>query len=196
MTGKPKGVSKKLKYCNNCGLKLDYRIPEGDDRPRFICDACQTIHYENPKMVVGCIPAWKDRILLCRRSIEPRYGKWTIPAGFFEQEETVEAGAKRELYEEACATVEFLEPYGLYNLAFISQVYLIFQGPLKDKNFRAGHESLETRLFKEREIPWDDLAFSVVRKVLRRYFEDFLTGVFPFHMGDILPEMGVNQGRW
>jgi len=177
-----------MNYCNQCGSKLAYRIPKGDDRLRFICDACQTIHYQNPKLVVGCIPVWEDRILLCRRSIEPRYGKWTIPAGYFEQGETVEAGAKRELNEEAGATVEFLEPYALYNLAFISQVYLIFRGPLKDKKFRSGYESLETLLFKEHEIPWDDLAFTVVREVLRQYYKDFLKGVFPFYMDEILPE--------
>jgi ADP-ribose pyrophosphatase YjhB (NUDIX family) len=137
---------------------------------------------------VGCIPTWKDHILLCRRSIEPRYGKWTIPAGFFEQGETVEAGAKRELYEEARASVEFLEPYALYNLPFISQVYLIFRGPLKNKKFRAGYESLETLLFKEHEIPWDDLAFTVVREVLRKYYKDFLKGAFPFYIDDILPD--------
>ncbi|MEJ2658084.1 MAG: NUDIX hydrolase [Desulfobacterales bacterium] len=177
-----------MRYCNRCGSRLAYRIPEGDDRFRFICDACHTVHYQNPKLVVGCIPIWKDSILLCRRSIEPRYGKWTIPAGFFEQGETVEAGAKRELYEEARASVKFLEPYALYNLPFISQVYLIFRGPLKDKDFRAGCESLDALLFKENEIPWDDLAFSAVREVLHQYYRDCLTGVFPFHMGDILPE--------
>jgi ADP-ribose pyrophosphatase YjhB (NUDIX family) len=177
-----------MKYCNQCGSKLAYRIPEDDDRARFICDACQTIHYENPKMVVGCIPTWKNRILLCRRSIEPCYGKWTIPAGFYEQGETVEAGAKRELYEEALATVEFLEPYALYNIPRISQVYMIFRGPLKDNNFRPGHESLEALLFREHEIPWDDLAFTVVREVLRRYYKDLLNGAFPFYMGDIVPD--------
>jgi len=177
-----------MKYCNRCGSKLAYRIPDDDDRGRFICDVCHTIHYENPKMVVGCIPTWKDRILLCRRSIEPRYGKWTIPAGFFEQGETVEAGAKRELYEEARATVEFLEPYALYSIPHISQVYLIFRGGLKDKNFRAGHESLEALLFEEDEVPWDNLAFTVVGEVLRRYYTDCLKGDFPFFMGEILPD--------
>lgn len=177
-----------MKYCSQCGSKLAYRIPEDDDRARFICDACHTIHYQNPKLVVGCIPTWEDRILLCRRSIEPCYGKWTIPAGYFEQGETVEAGAKRELYEEARGFVEFLEPYALYNIPFISQVYLIFRGGLKDNNFRAGQESLETLLFKEHEIPWDDLAFTVVREVLRRYYKDVLKGDFPFFMSDILPD--------
>ena len=177
-----------MRYCNQCGSKLAFRIPEDDDRERFICDACHTVHYQNPKMVVGCIPIWEERILLCRRSIEPCYGKWTIPAGFYEQGETVQAGAKRELYEEARASVKFLEPYALYNLAFISQVYLIFRGTLKDDHFRAGPESLEAMLFREYEIPWDDLAFTVVRKVLHRYYRDFLNGDFPFYMGDILPE--------
>jgi len=177
-----------MKYCNQCGSKLIYRIPEGDDRARFVCEACQTIQYQNPKLVVGCISTWKDRVLLCRRSIEPQYGKWTIPAGYFEQGETVDAGAKRELHEEAGATVEFLEPYALYDLPFISQVYLIFIGPLKDKNFRSGYESLETLLFSEHEIPWDDLAFTVVRKVLRRYYKDFSKGVFPFYIDEILPD--------
>ena len=177
-----------MKYCSQCGSKLSYRIPENDDRARFICDTCQTIHYQNPNMVVGCIPVWEDRILMCRRSIEPRYGKWTIPAGFFEQGETVVDGAKRELYEEARASVEFLKPYALYNLPFISQVYLIFRGPLKDDKFLAGHESLEAKLFKKKEIPWDDLAFTVVKKVLSRYYKDFLEDVFSFYMDDILPD--------
>jgi ADP-ribose pyrophosphatase YjhB (NUDIX family) len=177
-----------MKYCNQCGSKLAYRIPKDDDRARFICDACQTIHYQNPKMVVGCIPVWEDHILLCRRSIEPRYGKWTIPAGYLEQGETVEAGAKRELHEETGAVVKFLKPYALYNIPFISQVYLIFQGPLKDDHFFAGHESLEAMLFKKHEVPWDELAFTVVKKALRRYYKDLLEGVFPFFMDDILPD--------
>jgi len=163
-------------------------MPEDDDRARFICDACQTIHYQNPKMVVGCIPVLEDHILLCRRSIEPQYGKWTIPAGYLEQGETVEAGAKRELHEEAGATVEFIEPYALYNIPLISQVYLIFRGTLKDNNFWAGHESLEAMLFKKQEVPWDNLAFTVVKKVLCRYYKDFLESVFPFYMDDILPD--------
>jgi ADP-ribose pyrophosphatase YjhB (NUDIX family) len=166
---------------------VNYRTPEGDDRPRFVCDACQTIHYENPKLVVGCIPIWKDRILFCRRAIDPRYGKWTIPAGFLEIGETVEDGAKRETYEEARATVKTLEPFALYNLTFIGQIYLIFRSQLVDKNCLPGHESLDVQLFNEQEIPWKDLAFPVIDEVLRRYFEDFAKGRFRFHIGDILP---------
>ena len=180
-----------MKYCTHCKARVDYRIPEDDDRPRFICDACQTIFYDNPKLVVGCIPVWEDRILFCRRAIEPRYGKWTIPAGYLEKGETVEAGAKRETYEEAGATIDPLKPYALYNLTFISQVYLIFRGRLVDETYRAGHESLEVRLFKQREIPWDDLAFTVIREVLRQYVKDLPKGIFTFHIGDIMPEMSA-----
>ena len=179
-----------MKYCSNCGSELSHRIPENDDRPRFICDSCEIVHYENPKMVVGSIPIWKDRILFCRRAIEPRYGKWTIPAGFLENGETVEEGAKRETYEEAGATIGGLKPYGIYNLTFISQVYLIFRARLLEPDYSAGYESLEVRLFKDHEVPWDDLAFPVIRKTLQHYFDDIKTGSFSFHMGDIILKSG------
>ena len=126
---------------------------------------------------------------MCRRSIEPRYGKWTIPAGFLEIGETVEEGAIRETYEEACAKVENLKPYALYNLSFIGQVYLIFIGRLKDLNFKVGHESLEVQLLEEHEIAWEELAFPVIREVLQLYFKDAPKGIFSFHIGDITPEM-------
>ena len=178
-----------MKYCSQCGSKGDYHIPEGDDRPRFVCANCRTIHYENPKLVVGCIPLWEDRLLLCRRAIEPRYGKWTIPAGFLEVGETVEEGAIRETDEEAGAKVEILKPYALYNLSFIGQIYLIFLSRLVNEKFRAGHESIDVRLFREDEIPWDELAFPVSRQVLHVYFEDAATGTFNFYIDDITPTM-------
>jgi ADP-ribose pyrophosphatase YjhB (NUDIX family) len=133
---------------------------------------------------------WGDSILFCRRAIEPRYGKWTVPAGYLENGETVEAGAKRETYEEAGATVDRLEPYALYNITFINQVYLIFRCRLKNKNFLAGHESLEVRLFKVNEIPWDDIAFRAIRKALKQYVADFSTGRFAFHIDDIEEKIG------
>jgi ADP-ribose pyrophosphatase YjhB (NUDIX family) len=167
---------------------VSQRIPENDDRLRFVCDTCEIIHYENPKMVVGTIPVWDHSILFCRRAIEPRYGKWTLPAGFLENGETVEEGARRETYEEAGAKLLELEPYGVYNLAFISQVYLMFRARLLEPNFNAGYESLEVRLFEEHEVPWEDLAFPVIRKTLQHYFEDLEKGAFSFHMGDITPE--------
>ena len=174
-----------MKYCNQCGAELSYRIPQDDDRSRFICDVCGIIHYENPKMVVGCILEMGNRVLFCRRSIQPRYGKWTIPAGYLENGETMEAGAKRETLEEAGAKVEELEPFGLYNLTYVNQVYLIFRGYLFDEHFHAWDESLEVRLFKEEDVPWSEMAFSVIRETLDTYFKDRVSGRFSFHMGDI-----------
>ncbi|MBW2192765.1 MAG: NUDIX domain-containing protein, partial [Deltaproteobacteria bacterium] len=142
-------------------------------------------HYNNPKLVVGCIPVWEDRILFCRRAIEPRYGKWTIPAGYLETGETVEEGALRETNEEAGARIEFIEPYAIYNIAFIGQVYLIFRGRLMNGAFKSGLESLETRLFGKDEIPWDHRAFTVIREVLHRYLKDCSRGAFPFHISRI-----------
>ena len=157
-------------------------VPAGDDRPRHCCRSCGLIHYRNPKMVVGCIPEWKNRVLLCLRAIEPRAGMWTLPAGYLENNETVSEGARRELLEEACARARGLQPYGLYNIPHISQVYLIFRGQLEDNRFEPTHESRDVRLFKEEEVPWDQLAFPVVEKTLKRYFQDRIRESFPFHI--------------
>ncbi len=173
----------KLKYCANCGSPVVFRTPSGDDRPRYVCECCGIVHYQNPKMVVGCIPLWEDRILFCRRAIEPRRGKWTIPAGFLEIGETVAEGAERETHEEARARVTGLKPYFLYDLTFIGQVYLMFIGNLSDGTYGVGVESLEVRLFRETEIPWDELAFPVIWKCLKLYVEDSQTGQFPFRTG-------------
>jgi ADP-ribose pyrophosphatase YjhB (NUDIX family) len=137
-------------------------------------------------MVVGSIPIWQEDILLCRRAIEPRYGKWTLPAGFLENGETVEAGAKRETLEEAGARIVELKPHALYNLAFINQVYIMFRATLTEPLFSAGHESLDVRLFKRHEVPWKELAFSAIHKTLQDYFDDLEKGRFSFHMDDIV----------
>jgi ADP-ribose pyrophosphatase YjhB (NUDIX family) len=143
------------------------------------------IHYQNPKMVVGCIPEAEDKILLCRRAIEPCYGKWTLPAGFLENGETVADGAKRETLEEAHARVAILAPYALYNICYVNQIYLMFRARLQDHNFHAGSESLEVKLFDENEIPWDKIAFRVIHATLLRYFGDRRTGRFSFYVDDI-----------
>ena len=176
-----------MKFCSDCGAPVASRTPPGDDRPRFICNDCGTIHYQNPKMVVGCIPELNDRILLCRRAIEPGYGKWTLPAGYLENGETVYQGIKREALEEAGAKIKDLRPFALLNLSFISQVYLIFRANLLATDFTTGGESLEIKLYREEEIPWDCIAFSVIQETLRLYFKDRPTGRFSFHIKDINP---------
>ncbi len=174
-----------MKYCPECAAPLEFVVPEGDDRSRYVCPACGTIHYQNPKIVTGTIPVHGDRILLCRRAIEPRYGLWTVPAGFMENAETVQAGALRETREEANARVRLEGLHAVYNLPHINQVYMLFRGTLLDLDFHPGHESLEVKLFDERDIPWDALAFPVVIEALKAYFDDRRQGRFALHMGDI-----------
>jgi ADP-ribose pyrophosphatase YjhB (NUDIX family) len=176
-----------MNFCSDCGAPVALRIPSGDSIPRYVCTACDTVHYENPKLIVGCIPEWEDRILLCRRAIEPRLGYWTVPAGFMENGETTTAGAVRETLEEANARVEVAGLYAVYNIPHINQVYMLFRARLLDLEFSAGEETLETRLFREDEIPWSDLAFATVRNTLTRYFADRKDGDFRVHMGTIEP---------
>jgi ADP-ribose pyrophosphatase YjhB (NUDIX family) len=137
-------------------------------------------------MVVGCIPEWDEKILLCRRAIEPRYGKWTLPAGYLENGETVSEGAVRETFEEARAKVENLRPYALYNICYVNQVYFMFRARLADRGFRPGSESLEVKLFTEDEVPWEDIAFRVMQETLIQYFKDRPSGKFSFYIGEIL----------
>jgi ADP-ribose pyrophosphatase YjhB (NUDIX family) len=174
-----------MKFCSNCGAAVAQKIPAGDSLPRYVCDACNTIHYQNPRMVVGCIPEWEDKVLLCRRAIEPRHGLWTVPAGYMENGETLAAGAARETLEEACARVEVGALYAVYNIPHVNQVYLLFRARLLDLDFKPGAETLETRLVGEAEIPWDQIAFATVRNTLNHYFADRARKQFGFHMGTI-----------
>jgi ADP-ribose pyrophosphatase YjhB (NUDIX family) len=174
-----------MKYCSNCGTRVELRIPEGDTLPRCVCSECSVIHYQNPKIVVGCIPEWEERILLCRRAIEPRHGLWTLPSGFMENAETLAQGAARETLEEANARVEMGRLYAIYNLPYINQVHVLFRAQLLDLNFKSGIESLDVQLFEETEIPWDVLAFRVIREPLKRYFEERRQGKLGFHMATI-----------
>ncbi|MHB8847590.1 MAG: NUDIX hydrolase [Burkholderiales bacterium] len=174
-----------MRFCGECGTEVTQIIPAGDNRLRDVCPVCETIYYQNPKMVVGCLAEWEDKVLMCRRAIEPQYGKWTLPAGFMENNETTQQGALRETLEEAGAQVEILHLFTLYNLPHISQVYLMFRARLLSLDFAAGEESLEVKLMSEAEIPWDDIAFLTIEASLRQYFEDRRKGEFGFHIGDI-----------
>jgi ADP-ribose pyrophosphatase YjhB (NUDIX family) len=185
-------LSSAIRFCSRCGHGVTLRVPPGDHLPRHVCDACGTVHYENPKMVVGCIAEWDDaRILLCRRAIEPRRGLWTVPAGFMENGETSAQGAARETLEEANARVEVIGLYALYDIPYIHQAYLLFRARLLDLDFHPGEESLETVLVAEADIPWDTLAFATVRRTLQRYFADRAHGEYRFHTGVIEPTPGV-----
>jgi len=179
-----------MNFCPACGGTLVHEVPRDDDRHRHVCPACGIIHYQNPKIVTGCVPAWEDAILLCRRAIEPRSGFWTLPAGFMELDESVEQGAARETWEEARARVEILAPYSLFNLPHVNQLYVMFRARLLRPEFSPGPESTEVGLFHEHEIPWDDLAFGTVRHTLQFYFADRPGGRFPLRSGTIVVENG------
>ena len=176
-----------MKFCSYCGNAVEFVIPAGDHLPRHVCPSCGTIHYQNPKMVVGCIPEWEDKVLLCRRAIDPKYGLWTLPAGFMENGETTAEGALRETWEEAGARVELGPLYTLFNLPHINQVYFMFRARLLDLDYKPGIESLEVRLFAEHEIPWEQIAFRTVKSSLELYFQDRANDGFKFHFGDIRP---------
>jgi len=176
----------RLKFCSACGSsRIELRVPEGDTLPREVCAECGTIHYQNPKVVVGCLPEWETRILLCRRAIEPRYGLWTLPAGFLENGETLVNGALRETLEEANARVAIGGLYAVISLPQVNQVYMMFRAQLLDLDFGPGSESLEVRLFDESEVPWDSLAFRTIARTLRNFFLDRRLDAFALHVSAI-----------
>ena len=174
-----------MNFCSNCGARVALRVPPGDSLPRFICDACGTIHYRNPLVVVGTVPEMDGRILLCKRAIEPRLGLWTLPAGFMELGETTAQGALRETVEEAGARVELEGLYSLINVVRVGQVHLFYRARMLDADFVPGPESLEARLFAEHEVPWDEIAFRTTRMTLEFYFADRRAGRFALHVADI-----------
>lgn len=176
-----------IKFCSQCGGPTNSLVPPGDSLPRYVCERCGHIHYENPRLVVGCVATWEERVLLCRRAIEPRLGYWTLPAGFMENGETTGEAAARETREEACAEVVLEQPFAMVNVAHINQVHLFYRGVLKAPTFGAGEESLETSLFLESEIPWQQLAFRSVNLCLRHFIDDRARGYFGFHTADLAP---------
>ena len=178
-----------IKHCRECGSPVTYRLPDdGDTKPRAVCSICQTIHYENPLNVVGTVPVWGaegEQVLLCKRNIEPRKGKWTLPAGFMELDETTAQGAARETDEAAGASIDLGELFTLMNVARVGQVHLYYRARLLSDHFAPGPETQEARLFTEDQIPWDEIAFRTVRETLLRYFADRDAGHFAFHAFDI-----------
>lgn len=176
-----------MKFCSNCGAGVAFRIPPGDTLPRHVCEQCGTIHYQNPKIIVGALPVWEDRVLLCRRAIEPRHGMWTLPAGFMENEETTAQAAARETLEEACARIEVGELYTLIDVPHISQVHIVYRARLLDLDFRPGEESLEVALFREEDIPWQKIAFRSILMSLRHFFEDRRSGRWAVHTASLGP---------
>ncbi len=181
-----------MKFCSVCGEKVELIIPEGDNRMRFVCGQCNTIHYQNPKVVTGCIAQWQDKILLCRRAIEPKQGLWTLPAGFMENEESNRDGAARETFEEANARLTDMTLFSVFSIAHISQVYTMYRANLVDGEASAGIESLDVALLSENEIPWQQLAFKVVEENLKLYYQDKAAGGFKTHYGEIIR---LNDGQ-
>jgi ADP-ribose pyrophosphatase YjhB (NUDIX family) len=184
----------RMNFCSNCGSdKLVFDIPIGDNRQRHICQNCDTIHYSNPNIVAGCLPIWEDKVLLCRRSIQPRRGYWNIPAGYLENGETVEEGALREVWEEAEASVTIIGVHTIFSIPHINQIYIHFLGELQNLDYGVGEESLEVELFAEEEIPWDDMAFKSSEFALQRYFHDRKNGgLQQAHIGS----MDYTKKRW
>jgi len=181
-----------MNFCSHCGQPVTLRVPEGDNRPRFVCSACGTIHYQNPKIVAGCVPEHDGKILLCRRAIEPRRGYWTIPAGFMENGETTQDAARREALEEALADVEVGSLLAVVHVLHANQVHVMFRARLPTPEFGAGDESLESMLCHEEQIPWTEIAFRSVDFALRRYLEDRREGVERHHFTalDLRPPAG------
>ena len=182
-----------MKFCSECAHPVELSIPAGDNRPRYVCANCETIHYQNPKLVIGSIPVWQQdgqvQVLLCKRAIEPRYGYWTLPAGFMENNETTADAALRETVEEAGANIELGNLFSLVNVAHVHQVHLFYLAQLRDLDFAPGIESLDVKLFSEADIPWDDLAFTTTRKTLKLFFADRANmregGSYGFHTCDV-----------
>ncbi len=187
-----------MNFCSSCGAAVILKVPDGDHLPRFVCTRCETIHYQNPKIVAGCIVEWQEKILLCRRAIEPRHGTWTLPAGFMENGETTMEAAARETQEEACAPVVDLKLYCMYSLPHINQVYIMFRGNSPAGEAAAGPESLEVAFVGENDIPWDEIAFPVIKETLEDYVKDRRRKAFPTHVGDILrlPDRSIRIVRY
>lgn len=175
-----------LKYCSQCGQPLQLKIPDGDNRPRFVCPNCGAIHYQNPRVIASCLAHWEDKVLWIRRARDPRSGFWHIPAGFMECDESLHEAAMRELQEEAGVSIDKdqLTLYTVGTLLFTNQVYVVFRAPLASPTIQAGIEALQADLFAEHEVPWEDLAFPVIKDLFRRFYHELQSGSFSLYMGE------------
>ncbi|MCK0107520.1 NUDIX hydrolase [Marinobacter sp. S0848L] len=184
-----------MKYCSTCGQQVEQKIPEGDNRYRYVCVSCETIHYQNPRIIAGTVPVWDGKILLCRRAIEPRYGYWTLPAGFMENAETTIEAAARETLEEALAKVTIDGLFSIIDVPHINQVHMFYRATLVDGSFGAGEESLETRLFAADEIPWEEISFPTVKRTLEFFLSEMPSGNYGLHVSDIRPPSTRRVGQ-
>ena len=180
-----------MNFCSHCGHNVTLAIPKNDQRERYICTQCGIIHYQNPRIITGCLATYEDKVLLCRRAIEPQKGLWTLPGGFMENGETSAQGAKRETLEEANAQVEIDDLYGVFDVPHINQVYMIYRGKLLSPDFSPGEESLEVKLFPQQDIPWCHLAFSIIPVLLKRYYKDQIKNHFPL-ICDVAEQQSLN----
>ena len=175
-----------MNYCSNCGHKVVFKAVAGDNLPRYVCENCEIIHYQNPKVVTGALPLWEDKVLLCKRGISPRKGFWNVPGGYLENGESVEDGAIREVFEETLSRIEIIGLHTLYSIPKINQVYMHFLATLNELDFQPTEESLEVQLFTEEEIPWKEIAFTSSSFTLKKYFEDRRNGKRQLHRGSFL----------
>ncbi|KAF7852347.1 hypothetical protein BT93_L0902 [Corymbia citriodora subsp. variegata] len=179
------GIVKRINFCQWCGGPTKHEIPDGEEKTRAICTLCGKIAYQNPKMVVGCLIEHDNKVLLCKRNIEPSNGLWTLPAGYMEIGESAAEGAIRETWEEACAEVEVLSPFVQLDIPRIGQAYIIFLAKLRNPHFSPGPESSDCQLFALDDIPFDSLAFSSILVTLKLYIQDVKNGRPRFHYGTI-----------
>jgi ADP-ribose pyrophosphatase YjhB (NUDIX family) len=176
-----------MNFCSACGAPVLQKIPEGDNRIRFVCSTCDQIHYQNPNIVAGTLPYHGNEVLLCKRAIEPRMGFWTLPAGFMENKETVKEAALRETLEEAHACINNASLYTVINVPHVDQVHIFYLGEISEGKFGAGIETIEAQLFKEEDIPWGEIAFKTVYITLKHYFADRRMQSFPVRVEDVRP---------
>ena len=173
-----------MKFCSQCGHTVSQLVPLGDSRLRYVCDHCQTVHYQNPNIVAGCVPVWGTQVLLCRRAIEPRLGYWTLPAGFMDSGETTEQAALREVWEESGVRAEIVSPYSIFSVPKISEVYIIFRAIALEITGQSGPETMDYKFFAPEEIPWEQIYYPAIRQILERYILERQAGVYGIYMGN------------